>query len=154
MDDTVIAAWARKAKMTLPSGGDVLHGWGDMEIAYDVRDHHGRIAVDNVSRGDRRILATFAHVDDADRLLLLLLASVWRSLEQMPALRASGYSTTVHTDTGPTSITLDWRGGDAEFSAGGSGRFYSSRYSYLAGRSVDEMDAALSDPQGRPLFSV
>ncbi len=78
-DDDILAAWAERAAMPRPiSGADIVHGWGDQEVAFAVRRDDG-FAVDKQDRGRWSTLGRFDTLVTADVFLVLCLGTIWRS---------------------------------------------------------------------------
>ncbi|MFD1715381.1 YrhB domain-containing protein [Amnibacterium flavum] len=143
--DPLIREWAERLGMSLPSSGpDVVRGFGDMEVDFELQRRAGRFVVVRVSRGVPQVQGSFATEQDGDRFLLIQLINVWRSEQRRPAMWRDELAAGVALDEGPTSVDLRWEAGEAEFPGGRLGVAGATQFSHAIGRSLEQISHALS----------
>lgn len=118
VDDREIARWAEQSRMAAASSGpDVVLGWGDMEVQWQLVRSADAIVFRVISRGSGWDAAAFEHLSDAKRFLLMKLATSAFSASNrpwpVPELRAD---VVVNRTSHPTPVTVaTWPGGWAHF---------------------------------------
>lgn len=149
-----LIAWGRALGLRLlpPRDGDLVH-LADTYIGYSIAERQGLYAVELSTREhERELLGAFDRVEDARRLLAIELGAMQRSRESLPPLReftlARGF-TLEHT---PIALWLTWDDGAAEFPADDDGRWRARALSRVVDATVAEIDAAMQDADGLPLF--
>lgn len=138
----MLESWAERAGLDLPAKGhDIVHGWGDMEVVYDVRHDETGFSLVWRDRASDRTVATFGTQDEADALLLSMLGRAWLSTQGV----RPGAGTAPASGTTIDSVDGNYRVTDAA----GRVSIFSSRndaiwYSRFAGMSAQEVEAWLT----------
>ena len=132
MDDVSVLADAASmigmAPLTPREG--VVHGWGDMEVAFAVERDGDGFLVRREDRGRSSVMGRFPELTEADAFLLMILGSIWRTNrglgDPFPAEPAPG-AVVERLDAG--GYRVDAHG----YSAVVASRVYASRYAHVAG---------------------
>ena len=129
-DDTLLSWWANAVGMSpLTRNSSLIHGWGDMEVAFAVeRDGEG-FAVVREDRGRWTVIGRFSEIREADSFLLTCFVAIWRANrgldDNLPADPPSG-SEISSVDGG---YQVDSRGHRAVLTTSTDAK----RYSHVAG---------------------
>lgn len=143
MATSLLEEWASRAGFMIETAGDeVLHGWGDMETAYDVRRAGALFTVTREDHGHGRPIARFSSEIDADRLLMLLFGRSFREANAMPRTAPASLADGAVLVPVGSEWELIWAGGSGWFSR----RDIALGYSGVAALSLEELDRALYDP--------
>lgn len=139
---------------TVPSDGDVA-AFGDMETTLFISHRQDIFVVEKSSRGGpRQVSGSFRTIDDAQRLLVLIMGSAWRGERGLRQFHWKELSPQASIDEGPTSIYLEWANGSGEFPLGLGGRSTAVDYSHLVSFDVDTLLNAFASASGEPVLDA
>ncbi|WP_267318119.1 hypothetical protein [Mycolicibacterium mucogenicum] len=141
MDDTeLLSAWAAKVRMLLPaSGPQVVHGWADMEIGYEVRRDVDGYLVVKTDRGNVSTRGTFDSLADADAYLLACLGSIWRADHGLDDIFPAGAAEGLTPKRGASGWSVEVAGRRAVFTRESD----ADRYTHIAGKSLGDVAALM-----------
>ncbi|MEZ3161980.1 hypothetical protein AB1K54_15805 [Microbacterium sp. BWT-B31] len=135
-EEQLLATWAERlgfAELSKEPG--LVHGWGDMEVAFGVRHELDGYTVVTQNRGHWSTTGHFATLADADAFLLVCFGVIWRAdrgLEDVFPADPAPRATIVHADGGYIAEVDGHRAVLAR-------RSDAKRYTYVAGKSLREV---------------
>lgn len=140
MSDRTLSTWAGAAGFPQRiDDAELVHGWGDIEVAYGVRREGEQFAVVRQDRGQWSTKGRLDRLADADAFLLVCFGTVWRAnrglADVFPVQPAPG-ATITPTDAGYLAEVADSRGWFPL-------RSDAKRFTYVGGRTLAEVEAFL-----------
>lgn len=151
-----LIAWAESLGLRPVVGidGSVLH-LSDAEAEFSIVEYHTLNVVEAASAGDRPIvLGAFEDIEDASRLLAMLLGGLLRFREGLPKLEARRLPPGFVIEEAPTGLWLTWFTGTAEFPRGDRSRSRAMNFSRVERAETEQIRLSFTDPSGHPLYQA